>query len=314
MVLDDGTTSRLSDTHYFMTTTTAQAGRVMQHLEWLLQVVWPDLRVTVTSSTDQWAAMSIAGKDSRAILQAAFPTFDFSADSLPHMGLVQGECQGEFGSFSLRFIRLSFSGELAYEVYAPTHYGQAVWEHVLAVGKPLGLQVYGLEALASLRIEKGHVVGSELDGRTTAADVGLGKMASKLKPYWGGALAQSPELVRDNRATLVGLEELEEGQPPTNGSILFFEGDTLKGVGRGHISSYCFSKVYGKSIALGLLEGGLKHLNQTIVATSPVHGRTYKLKVVSPVFYDAEGSRYTDPKPLERSEPLVPIGQGTTPH
>jgi sarcosine oxidase subunit alpha len=293
IVLDDGTTSRLGEHHFFMTTTTGQAARVLMHLEFLLQVVWPGLRVTVTSSTDQWAAMSIAGRDSRCVLEAAFPGLDVSPQVLPHMGLVEAEVN----SVRLRIIRLSFSGELAFEVYTPSHHGLPVWEHLMAVGAPWKLRAYGLEALASLRIEKGHVVGSELDGRTTLADVGMGKMASQLKPYWGQALSQSPNLARSNRPTLIGLEAIDADQPPTNGSILFFEGDEIKGVGRGHITSTCFSAELGKSIGLGLLQEGAVRIGSTVIAAAPVLGRQYRLKVVSPHFLDSTGSRYLDPAP-----------------
>lgn len=293
MVLDDGTTSRLAEHHFFMTTTTGQAARVMMHLEFLLQVVWPGLRVTVASSTDQWAAMSIAGRDSRRVLEAAFPGVDVSPQALPHMGLIQATANG----VPLRIIRLSFSGELAYEVYTPTHHGLPVWEHLMAAGQPWKLQAYGLEALASLRIEKGHVVGSELDGRTTLADVGLGRMASALKPYWGQALSQSPNLTRGNRPTLVGLEALDADQPPTNGSLLFFEGDAIQGVGRGHITSTCYSAELGTSIGLGLLQEGAARIGSTVIAAAPVLGRQYRLKVVSPHFLDPMGSRFADPAP-----------------
>ena len=295
MVLDDGTTSRLSEHHFFMTTTTGQAARVMMHLEFLLQVVWPDLRVTVTSSTDQWAAMSIAGRDSRRVLEAAFPGVDVSPAALPHMGLIETEVNG----VRLRIIRLSFSGELAYEVYTPTHHGLPVWQHLMAAGEPWQLRAYGLEALASLRIEKGHVVGSELDGRTTLGDVGMGKMASTLKPFWGQALSQSPNLTRPNRPTLVGLVAIDADQPPTNGSILFFEDDAIQGVGRGHITSTCFSAELGKSIGLGLLQEGAARIGSTVIAAAPVLGRQYRLQVVSPHFIDPTGSRYLDPTPTD---------------
>jgi sarcosine oxidase subunit alpha len=267
----------------------------MMHLEFLLQVVWPDLRVTVTSSTDQWAAMSIAGRDSRRVLEAAFPGVDVSPAALPHMGLIETEVNG----VRLRIIRLSFSGELAYEVYTPTHHGLPVWQHLMAAGEPWQLRAYGLEALASLRIEKGHVVGSELDGRTTLGDVGMGKMASTLKPFWGQALSQSPNLTRPNRPTLVGLVAIDADQPPTNGSILFFEDDAIQGVGRGHITSTCFSAELGKSIGLGLLQEGAARIGSTVIAAAPVLGRQYRLQVVSPHFIDPTGSRYLDPTPTD---------------
>ena len=296
IVMDDGTTSRISETEFFLTTTTAQAARVMSHLEFLLQVVWPQLRVTVASVSDQWSAMSVAGPKVRDVMRAAFPTLRFDNEAFPFMGVLDarldGAAYGALQGVTVRIIRLTFSGEMAYEVYAPTHFGNAVWNHLLAAGQPMGLQVYGLEALASLRIEKGHVTGSEMDGRTTLDDMGAGKMASTLKPFWGGALKQSENLTRPDRPTLVGLEALDANEPPNNGAILFFADDTIRGHGRGHITSTTYSKAVGKSIALGLLQGGTSRVGQTVIAASPVHGRQYKLKVVDPCFLDAEGVRY----------------------
>ena len=292
IVMDDGTTSRISDTEFFMTTTTAQAARVMSHLEFLLQVVWPELRVTVASVSDQWAAMSVAGRAVRDVMRAAFPRVDFDNEAFPFMGVVDAMLDGALAGVKVRIIRLTFSGEMAYEVYAPNLHGRAVWDHLLHSGKPWNLRSYGLEALGSLRIEKGHVVGSEMDGRTTLDDMGAGKMASALKPFWGDALRRSEHLARPDRPTLVGLEALDANEPPNNGAILFFAEDEIKGHGRGHITSTTYSKHVGKPIALGLLQGGLSRVGQTVIAASPVHGRQYKLKVVEPCFLDPEGNRY----------------------
>ena len=292
IVMDDGTTSRIGETEFFMTTTTAQAGKVMSHLEFLLQVVWPELRVTVASVSDQWAAMSLAGPRTRDVMRAAFPQVDFSNEAIPHMGLVDTELGGNLAGVRVRIIRLTFSGELAYEVYAPTHYGKRVWEHMLESGRPWSLRPYGLEALGSLRIEKGHVVGSEMDGRTTLDDLGMGRLASKLKPFWGDALRRSEHLARTDRPTLVGLEATGPDAAPSIGSILFFADDAIQGHGRGHITSTTYSKSVGKSIGLGLLQGGTSHIGKEIIAASPVHGRQYRLRVVDPCFLDAEGGRY----------------------
>ena len=292
IVMDDGTTSRIGESEFFMTTTTGQAGRVMSHLEFLLQVVWPELRVTVASVTDQWAAMSLAGPKVREVMRAAFPTIDFSNEAIPHMGVHDVTLSGALAGVGIRIIRLTFSGELAYEVYAPTHHGQLIWDHLLQAGQPWQLRPYGLEALASLRIEKGHVVGSEMDGRTTLDDLGAGKMASKIKPFWGDALRRSEHLARPDRPTLVGLEPAEDGAVPSNGAILFFADDKVAGHGRGHITSTTYSKSLGKAIGLGLLQGGTSRVGQEIIAASPVHGRQYRLRVVDPCFLDAEGVRY----------------------
>jgi sarcosine oxidase subunit alpha len=292
IVMDDGTTTRISETQFFMTTTTAQAARVMSHLEFLLQVVWPTLRVTVASVTDQWAAMSVAGPRARDALQAAFPHIDLSNTALPFMGLLDTQGNGALEGVTLRILRLTFSGELAYEIFTPTHHGLAVWEHVISTGKPWNMRPYGLEALGSLRIEKGHVVGSEMDGRTTLDDLGAGKMASKTKNFWGDALRHSQHLARPNRPALVGLEAVDDKQPPSNGSILFFADDAIQGHGRGHVTSTTFSHSVGKAIALGLLQGGTAHVGEEIIATSPTQERTYRLRVVDPCFLDAEGVRY----------------------
>ncbi len=292
IVMDDGTTTRISDTQFFMTTTTAQAAKVMSHLEFLLQVVWPELRVTVASVTDQWAAMSIAGPRTREVLQAAFPHLDFADASLPFMGLSDTHGNGPLEGVALRILRLTFSGELAYEIFVPTHHGLAVWEHLMAAGKPWQLRPYGLEALGSLRIEKGHVVGSEMDGRTTLGDMGAGRMASQTKDFWGKALSHSPHLQKPDRPSLVGLEAVDPAQPPSNGSILFFADDAIQGHGRGHVTSTTFSKTVGKAIALGLLQGGTAHVGQEVVAASPATGRQYRLRVVEPCFIDPQGVRY----------------------
>jgi sarcosine oxidase subunit alpha len=236
--------------------------------------------------------MSLAGPKVRDVLRDAFAEVDFSNEVFPFMGVLDTTLHGALAGVRVRIIRLTFSGEMAYEVYAPTHYGNAVWTHLMEAGKPWNLRPYGLEALGSLRIEKGHVVGSEMDGRTTLDDVGAGKMASTLKPFWGGALKQSENLLRTDRPTLVGLEALDANEPPNNGAILFFADDTIRGHGRGHITSTTYSKAVGKAIALGLLQGGTTRIGQTVIAASPVHGRQYKLKVVDPCFLDAEGVRY----------------------
>jgi sarcosine oxidase subunit alpha len=236
--------------------------------------------------------MSVAGPKVREVFRAAFPNVDLRDEAFPFMGVLNTQLTGALAGVPVRIIRLTFSGEMAYEVYTPTHHGLAVWQHLVATGKPWNLQPYGLEALGSLRIEKGHVVGSEMDGRTTLDDLGAGKMASSTKPFWGDALRRSPNLVREDRPTLVGLEALQESEPPNNGAILFFADDVIKGHGRGHITSTTYSHTVGKSIGLGLLQGGLRRVGETVIAVSPVHGREYKLKVVQPCFIDAQGERY----------------------
>jgi len=287
LVLDDGTTTRLSETRYFMTTTTAQAGEVMSWLEFLLQAAWPELQVHVSSLSDEWAAMALSGPKAREALRLAFPGVDVGNEQLPHMGCLEFEHEGA----PVRLIRLSFSGELAYEVYTPADFGVALWEHLLRAAAPLGIKPYGLEALAALRIEKGHVAGLELDHRTTLDDLALGKMAGKDKPYVGRELRQRPDLQAPERWSLVGLECLEPGQRLRGGAILFADGDPIRGHGRGYITSVTWSTELGKYIALGLYQGGLKHAGAEVVCAYPLKNEQVRARVVAPHFVDPKNER-----------------------
>ncbi|MBZ0124546.1 MAG: sarcosine oxidase subunit alpha, partial [Roseovarius sp.] len=207
IVMDDGTTSRISEHSYFMTTTTAGAGKVMSQLEYLLQTAWPDLRVHVTSVTGQWAGMAVAGPRSRELLEKVIADVDLSDAGLPFMGVRHGHA----GDIPVRILRISFSGERAYEVYTPAGYGEALWQRFCDQGASCEMVVYGVESLGALRIEKGHVAGPEIEGRTTLADLGLAGMASKTKPFLGGALMRREGVSDPSRPQLVGLE-LENGQ------------------------------------------------------------------------------------------------------
>lgn len=287
VVLDDGTTTRLADDHFYMTTTTAQAGEVMSWLEYLLQVHWPELAVEVTSLTDEWAGMAISGPKARQALQLAFPQADVSNANLPYMGCLDILQNG----VRIRLLRLSFSGELAYEVHVAADYADSLWEHLLQAASPLGIKPYGLEALASLRIEKGHVAGLELDHRNTLDDLGLGKMASKEKPYIGKELRFREALQAPDRWSLVGLELLEPEKKLRGGSILFAANDEIRGHGRGYITSVTWSVELQKFIALGLYQGGLQHEGEEVIAAFPLKGEQVRLKLVSPHFVDKLGER-----------------------
>ena len=286
-VFDDGTTTRLGEHHYFMTTTTAMAGEVMSWLEHLVQTAWTDLDVHLTSLTDEWAGMAVSGPRARGALQLAFPDADLSSERLPYMGALDMTFQG----VPVRIIRLSFSGELAYEVYIPAGYGIALWEHILEAAKPLDIKPYGLEALASLRIEKGHVAGLDIDHRNTLYDLGLGKMAGKGKAYVGKELLERPAHLEAERWSLVGLQCLEPGARLRGGSILFSRDDQIKGHGRGYITGVTWSTELNTYIALALYQGGLKHEGEEIVCAFPLKGEQVRARIVSPMFIDPDGSR-----------------------
>lgn len=286
-VLDDGTTARFGEYRYFMTTTTAQAAEVMSWLEFLLQTAWNDLDVQVVSVTDQWAGMSVAGPRARDALALALPQIETTDAALPHMGVRESEIDG----IPIRLLRLSFSGELAYELYVPAGHGIALWERLLEQGAPLGIRPYGLEALASLRIEKGHVAGLELDHRTTLDDLGLGKMAARDKAYVGRELRARADLQAPERWSLVGLECLDSSARLRGGAILFAQAEPLAGHGRGYVTSVTWSTELGKYIALGLYSGGLQHLGEEIVCAYPLKGEQVRARIVSPMFIDPKGER-----------------------
>jgi methylglutamate dehydrogenase subunit C len=286
-VLDDGTAARISEQQFYVTTTTAQAGEVMSWFEYLLQCHWTDLKVHVTSLTDEWGGMAVSGPRSREVLQLAFPDVDLSNEALPYMGVKDFA----FGGTVVRLMRLSFSGELAYEVHVSADFAGDLWEHILVAGKPHGIRPYGLEALASLRIEKGHVAGLELDHRNTLDDLGLGRMAGKEKAYIGKELRMREALQAPERWSLVGLELMDEGKKLRGGSILFAAADEIKGHGRGYITSVTWSTELGKFIALGLYQGGLTHEGEEIVCAFPLKNEQVKARIVSPHFIDREGTR-----------------------
>ncbi len=286
-VLDDGTTARFDGQRYFMTTTTAQAGEVMSWLEFLLQTAWQELDVQVVSVTDEWGAMSVAGPRAREALALALPGIDVSDAALPHMGVREVDIDGT----TVRLMRLSFSGELAYELHVPSGCAVALWECLLERAAPLGIRPYGLEALASLRIEKGHVAGLELDHRNTLDDLGLGKMAARDKAFVGRELRMRAELQAPERWSLVGLECLEPAAKLRGGAILFARDEPLAGHGRGYVTSVTWSTVLGKTIALALYQGGLRHAGEEIVCAYPLKGERVRARIVPPMFIDPDNGR-----------------------
>ncbi|MDQ2704547.1 MAG: sarcosine oxidase subunit alpha family protein, partial [Pseudomonadota bacterium] len=287
LVLDDGTTWRLGEQDFLMTTTTANAGKVMQHLEYLLDVIWPALKVQLTSVTDQWAGASIAGPVSREILAACVTGTKVDNESLPFMGIVHGEISGA----PVMICRLSFSGELAYEVYSGAGHGTHVWEALIAAGKPFGLMPYGLEALGTMRIEKGHVTGAEIDGRVTARDLHLDWMLSKKKPFVGSMMMDREGLVAPDRLQLVGIMSLDNR--PLNGGAHIVEEldrdnprDSI-----GHMTAACYSPALGRHIGLALVKGGKSRHGQRAFISDPLRKRFGPVEIVSHHFYDPEGKR-----------------------
>jgi sarcosine oxidase subunit alpha len=287
IVFDDGTATRTSTNHYFVTTSTSKAADVMSRMEFLLDTAWPELRVSVTSVTDEWAAMSIAGPKSRDILSASFVNLNVSNEALPHMGFVEGSYEGR----RLRIIRLSYSGERAYEIYVGASAGESLWRHLLANGKVVGLKPYGVEALGALRVEKGHIAGPEIDGRTTLDDLGLGRMIGKRKGFVGSVLRHRPAFADANRERLVGLICMEKDKRLRGGAILFGPGDAIEGHGLGRITSVTYSPALENYVGLSLLAGGMEAEGTEVIAVYPMKNEFVRARVVSPVFLDPAGER-----------------------
>lgn len=270
-----------------MTTTTANAGKVMQHLEYLLDVDWPELKVTLTSVTDQWAGGSIAGPKSRDILASCVTGTKVDNESLPFMGLVNGEIAG----VPVMICRLSFSGELAFEVYCGAGHGRHVWEALIEAGKPFGMVPYGLEALGTMRIEKGHVTGAEIDGRVTARDLHLDWMLSKKKPFVGSAMMDREGLVAPDRLQLVGIRSLDN-LPLYGGAHIVEEIDRDNPRDSiGHVTAGCYSPVFGQYIGLALVKAGKSRHGVRAAISDPLRKRFGPVEIVSHHFYDPEGKR-----------------------
>jgi heterotetrameric sarcosine oxidase alpha subunit len=289
LVLDDGTTARLGTEHYVMSTTTANAAKVMQHMEHARQVLWPELDVQIVSVTEQWSQYAIAGPHSRRLLERLLgDALDLSNDAFPYLACAPFKWRG----VPARLFRISFSGEMAFELAVPARYGDAAIRAIIAAGAEFGAIPYGTEALGVMRIEKGHVAGNELNGTTTAADLGLGRMMSKKKDYIGRVLAGRPGLTDPDRPTLVGIK-------PVDAAVRLYAGahfiapdapSTLEN-DQGYMTSVAYSPILGSWIGLGLLRRGPLRHGERLRAHSPVRGGDAEVEVVSPVFFDPEGAR-----------------------
>jgi methylglutamate dehydrogenase subunit C len=289
-VMDDGTTSRLGETHFLMTTTTANAVKVLQHLEFCLQVLWPSLDVQIASVSEQWAQMAIAGPRSRDLLRLVIDAeHDISDEAFPYLAARRVSVGG---GVEARLFRVSFSGERAYELAVPSGYGDALARALMAAGRSFGVAPYGLEAMGVMRIEKGHVAGGELNGQTTASDLGLGRMMSLKKDFIGRIMAGRPAMVDPDRPILAGFKPVDPKQRLRAGAHFL-------GVGRsadlendeGYMSSVAYSPKLGHWIGLGLIKRGAKRIGECVRAYDPVRNGDVEVEICKPVFLDEEGVR-----------------------
>ncbi|HSM40290.1 MAG TPA: sarcosine oxidase subunit alpha family protein [Afifellaceae bacterium] len=290
LVMDDGTAARLADNHYLVTTTTANAVSVFRHLEFCRQCLWPGMDVHLISVTDQFAQFAVAGPNARKLLQKVVDAeFDISNDAFPFMGCGRITALGGMPAW---LYRISFSGELAYEIAVPARYGDTLVRALMEAGEEFDVVPYGVEALNVMRIEKGHATGAELNGQTTARDLGLGRMVSGKKDCIGKVLSERPGLNREDGLALVGFRPVDRTQSLNAGAHFF-----TKGAGQttendeGWMTSVCYSPDLGHHIGLGLIGRGSERLGETVVAADPVRGKSVEVEIVSPHFIDPEGER-----------------------
>lgn len=286
MLLDDGVTARLGENHFFLTTTTGGAARVMTWLDRWLQTEWPQLKVYLTSVTDHWANISINGPRSRDLISELCGDIDFSREAFPFMSFREGSVAG----VPARVFRVSFSGELAYEISVPANYGRAVWDNLIAAGKTYEITPYGTETMHVLRADKGYIiVGQDTDGSVTPLDLGMNWILSKTKEFLGKRSLSRSDLLRKDRKQLIGLFTEEPNEVLAEGAqIVSVPSMKIPMPMEGHVTSSYFSARLGRSIALGLLKGGRSRMGQ-VVYVPRLDGRVVKATVTSPVFYDPEG-------------------------
>ncbi len=283
-VLDDGTTARLGENHFLMTTTTAAAGQVMRHLDFIQQSECADWDLRFVSVTESWAQFAVAGPMARALLNGYLdqPISDF-----PFMAV--GTVQ--IGSVTARLFRISFSGEEGYEIAVPTRYGEALFRDLVARAETMGGGPYGMEALNVLRIEKGFITHAEIDGRVTACDIGMEKMVSAKKDCIGKLAALRPGLMGPERAQMVGIRPLG-AEAITSGAHLFVPGkDLTRENSQGYTTSVGFSPMFGKHLALGFLTNGRARIGERIRVVDRLRGIDVLAEVCDPVFHDKDGGK-----------------------
>ncbi len=287
---DDGVSARFSETHFVMTTTTANAGLVFRNVEFARQCLWPDLDVHMISTTDAWATFAVAGPESRALMQTVVDSRDLSNEAFPFMACA--ECT-VFGGTPARLFRISFSGELAYEIAVPSRFGDAMIRMLMETGKSFGAVPYGTEALGVMRVEKGHASGNELNGQTTAADLGLGKMVSKKKDSFGSRLSERPELNAGDGLRLTGFRPVDRSAQLNAGAhfIELDDGSPDLNSDQGYMTSVAYSPSLGHSIGLGFLKRGHERIGEIVRAYDPVRGKDTKVEIVSPHHIDPTGER-----------------------
>jgi len=290
IAMDDGTAARLAKDHFVVTTTTANAVSVFRHMEFARQCLWPDLDVQLISTTEAWAQYAVAGPNARKLLQKVVDSkFDLSNEAFPFMACANVTV---CGGLRARLFRISFSGELAFEIAVPTRYGDAMIRRLMQAGEEFEAVAYGTEALGVMRIEKGHAAGNELNGTTSAVNLGMGRMVSKKKDSIGSTLSERSGLNTDDALKLIGLRPVDAKNPVPAGSHLITRGDPVDAAhDQGYVTSACYSPNLGYSIALAYLKSGDSRKGEILRLVSPLTGFDHEVEVVSAHFIDPEGER-----------------------
>ena len=286
MVADDGVAMRLAEDRFFVTTTTGNAAMVLDRFEEWLQTEWPELRVYCTSVTEQWADIAIAGPKARQVLSTLGADLDLSTDAFPFMTFRDGTVAG----IPARVARVSFTGELSYEILVNGRRALELWEAVLAAGDSIGITPYGTEAMHVLRAEKGFViVGQDTDGTVTPDDLGMGWIVRKDdSDFIGRRSLRRTDTSRADRKQLVGL--LSDDPLPEGAQLVVEDTGRIPMAMIGHVTSSYRSPTLDQPIALAMVERGRERHGQTIFSALP--GSTIRAEVVPPVFYDPEGARH----------------------
>ena len=289
MVMDDGVTSCLADNHFLMTTTSGGAAHVLSWLEIYHQTEWPELEVFFTSVTDEWATMSIAGPDSRKLL-SELTDINLAPDAFKFMDWREGKV----ADISARVFRISFTGDLSYEINVPAHYGLHVWKALFKAGEKYNLTPYGTETMHILRAEKGFViVGQETDGSVTPIDLDHGWAVANNKPFSfiGKRGMHRADCLRDDRKQLVGLKTVDpEAVLPEGAQAVFTPDQAIPMTMVGHVTSSYYSAFLDRSIAMGLIRGGLSKKGDSVYFPL-ANGKTIEALICDPVFVDPDGKR-----------------------
>ena len=289
MVMDDGVTTRLDDNHFHMTTTSGGAAAVLDWMEEWLQTEWPELKVYLTSVTEEWSVATLSGPNASRILEAAGIDIDLSATAFPFMSMQHAH----IGGLPARIFRISFTGELSYEINVKARHGLALWTVLMNAGKAFGLTPYGTEAMHVLRAEKGFIiVGQETDGSVTPHDLNMSWIVSEAKPDFIGkrALARG-SMALDNRKQLVGLKTTDSQRViPEGAHAVLDPTQPMPMEMLGQVTSSYYSPNVGGSISMAMLKGG-RGLMGTKVYLPMLQGDVIEAEVVEPIFFDAKGER-----------------------